>query len=300
MLGTGTSRYKGPHSGDSNARLNVNIVPFGQSSEDSKNLFADLNPFQIKGTGKSFILNKSSDNKIEELQKPTIGHPPVPLWKNRVAFNAPKKKEYDYMEGRFPRIGRGSNEPNMALSSSANSTVSENLNPGGSETSIDSSVSIRSAEVGSSSNMNSRLTSAMIEPNILPLIEEQNRKANGEYSGSIDMQDEKIDAVDGHDSLIRFDNRRKFTYDRSVGTNLILKDPGSPSLSIDPSSNRFEQVYDDVDVGQCEIQWEDLIIGERIGLGMPWLIRIFLSISHMIGAEVGNKIFIASFHGQTY
>lgn len=284
MLGTGTSRCKGAHFGEGNARLNVNVVPFGQSSEDSKNLFADLNPFQIKGTGKSFIPNKSSDNKIEELQKPNIGHPPVPLWKNRVAFNAvPNKNEYDYMEGRFPRVSRRPNDHNMALSSSSNSTVSENVNPGGSGTSTDLSVSIRSAEVGSSSsNMNSRPTSAIIKPNILPLIDEQNRKSNGEHSGNTDMEDEKVDAIDGRDNLIRFDSRRKFTYDRSVGTNLILKDPGSPSLLVNPSSNRFEQVYDDVDVGQCEIQWEDLIIGERIGLGTPLLIRIFLSISHTL------------------
>ncbi|XP_038878665.1 serine/threonine-protein kinase EDR1 isoform X1 [Benincasa hispida] len=266
--GTGTSRYKGAHLGDGNVRLNVNVVPFGQSSEDSKNLFADLNPFQIKGTGKSFIPNKLSDNKIEELQKPTIGHPAVPLWKNRVAFNAvPNKNEYDYMEGRFPRISRGPNDHNLALSSS-NSTVSENVNPGGSGTPTDLSTLTRSAEVGSSSSkMNSRPASAMIEPNILPLIDEQNRNSNGEHSGNAEMEDEKVDAVDGRENLIRFDNRRKFTYDRSVGTNLILKDPGSPSLLVNPSTNRFEQVYDDVDVGQCEIQWEDLIIGERIGLG---------------------------------
>ncbi|XP_023515854.1 serine/threonine-protein kinase EDR1-like [Cucurbita pepo subsp. pepo] len=263
--GTETSRYKGAHFGDSNIRLNVNVVSLGQSSEDSKNLFEDLNPFQIKGTGKSFILNKSSDNKIEELRKPAIGHAPVPLWKNRVVFNAvPKNKEYDYMEGRFPRTNCRPNDHNTACSS-----VSENVNPSGSGISIDSRVSMRSAEVGSSSsNMNLRSTSTMIEPNILPLIDEQNRKLNGEYSGNIDMQDEKVDAVVGRDNLSRFDDRRKFTYDRSVGTNLILKDPGSPSILIDPSSrSRFEQVYDDVDVGQCEIQWEDLVIGERIGLG---------------------------------
>ena len=268
LLGTGTSRYKGAHFGDGNVRLNVNVVPFGQSSEDSKNLFADLNPFLIRGTGKSFIPNKFSDNKSEELQKPTIGHPPVPLWKNRFAFNAvPNKNEYDYMEGRFPRISRGPNDQNMALSSS-NSTGSESVKPGGSGTSNDLRASVRSAEVGSSSsNMYAQPAFGMMEPNILPFIDEQNRKSNGEHSGNTDMEDEKVDAVDGRDNLIRFDNRRKFTYERSVGTNLILKDSGNPGLLVNPSSNRFEQVYDDVDVGQCEIQWEDLVIGERIGLG---------------------------------
>ena len=281
MLGTETSRYKGAHFGDSNIRLNVNVVSLGQSSEDSKNLFEDLNPFQIKGTGKSFILNKSSDNKIEELRKPAIGHAPVPLWKNRVVFNAvPKNKEYDYMEGRFPRTNCRPNDHNTACSS-----VSENVNPSGSGISIDSRVSMRSAEVGSSSsNMNLRSTSTMIEPNILPLIDEQHRKLNGEYSGNIDMQDEKVDAVVGRDNLSRFDDRRKFTYDRSVGTNLILKDPGSPSILIDPSSrSRFEQVYDDVDVGQCEIQWEDLVIGERIGLGKLMADQNFIFHKHYRG-----------------
>ena len=144
---------------------------------------------------------------------------------------------------------------------------------------------MRSAEVGSSSsNMNLRSTSTMIEPNILPLIDEQHRKLNGEYSGNIDMQDEKVDAVVGRDNLSRFDDRRKFTYDRSVGTNLILKDPGSPSILIDPSSrSRFEQVYDDVDVGQCEIQWEDLVIGERIGLGKLMADQNFIFHKHYRG-----------------
>jgi hypothetical protein len=42
--------------------------------------------------------------------------------------------------------------------------------------------------------------------------------------------------------------------------------------SISPSStrsNRLDCVFDDV--SECEIPWEDLVIGERIGLGILFL-----------------------------
>jgi hypothetical protein len=52
-----------------------------------------------------------------------------------------------------------------------------------------------------------------------------------------------------------------------MGSNLELKDSDSPSSSIDYITNRVDQILDDADVGECEIPWEDLVIGERIGLG---------------------------------
>lgn len=49
-------------------RLNVNVVPYAQDNPtDSQNFFfADLNPFLIKGTGKSSVHNKPAENKPPE------------------------------------------------------------------------------------------------------------------------------------------------------------------------------------------------------------------------------------------
>lgn len=67
------SRYRmnrGAHAVDG-ARVNQNVVPYAQNNlEDSNNLFADLNPFQINGTGKAPLYNKPLENKVDELQRP--------------------------------------------------------------------------------------------------------------------------------------------------------------------------------------------------------------------------------------
>ncbi|KAF2298526.1 hypothetical protein GH714_023971 [Hevea brasiliensis] len=220
----GSSLYKGSRGaqgiGDT-VRMNVNVVPYSQnSSEDSKILFSELNPFQIKGTGKSFIHNKHAENKVEDFKgqknNPLPGRPPVPLmWKNRYACNeVPRKKEYDYMDGLFPRINQEPNNYNQSSLASTSSTIP------------------------------------------------RRRKAEDAKNFT---NDAGVIVKDDENNEIGFD-RRKCTYDRFLGTNLKLKEPESPSSSIDSSTSRIDQIFDDVDVGECEIPWEDLVIGERIGL----------------------------------
>ncbi|KAF3495769.1 hypothetical protein DY000_02058033, partial [Brassica cretica] len=65
------------------------------------------------------------------------------------------------------------------------------------------------------------------------------------------------------------DDHRKYTSDDiSTGSDPRLKDHESTSSSLDSTSYRNDpQVLDDADVGDCEIPWKDLVIGERIGLG---------------------------------
>ncbi|GLT32384.1 hypothetical protein SLA2020_070550 [Shorea laevis] len=87
----GASLYKGSRGTNptvDSARMNLNVVPYSQSSkDDSKKLFADPNPFQIKGTDKTYLQNKSTESKVDDLQSQkmniVISRPPVPLRKNR-------------------------------------------------------------------------------------------------------------------------------------------------------------------------------------------------------------------------
>ena len=276
--GIGTSMYKGnrgSHAVGDGVRMNLNVVPYNQNSpEDSQNLFADLNPFQIKGTGKTSVHNRPAENKVDELQRPmnNPGRPHVPLmWKNRYALNeVPRKKEYDYMEGIFPRINREPNDYNLQSLASTSSNMSGKIYGDGFKSAGNSNMSsMGSNAANSASGTSSLLEASTSKFNRLPLVEDLNanlkreRPRNGEES-----QSNMVDVVKEHeDNEIGFLDRRKCTHDRFMGTNLKLKDPESPSSSVDSSTSRVDQIFDDVDVGECEIPWEHLVLGERIGLG---------------------------------
>ena len=92
-----------------------------------------------------------------------------------------------------------------------------------------------------------------------------------------DSQYVMVEAVREPENVeIRHHDQRKCTYDRFMGSNLKLKDPESPSSSIDSITNRIDPILDDVDVGECEIPWEDLVLGERIGIGNAVMYMICL------------------------
>ncbi|KAM1649358.1 hypothetical protein ACFX15_010123 [Malus domestica] len=242
---------RGAHAIDGGMRMNVNIVPCTQNnSEDPKNLFADLNPFQIKGPGKASMYNKPAEKKVEELQRQNnnlaSGRPPASLmWKNKYAFNeVPKRKEYD---GILPKINREPNGYNPSSSASTSSTVSEQVNPGGFKSTAHSNMFDRD---GDAKNFKG----------------EQPRAPN--Y-----LQNNTVDSKEHQNIETGFNDPRKFTHDRFMESNLKLKDPESCNSSFDSITSRVEyhsstsSSFEDVDVGECEIPWEDLVIGERIGLG---------------------------------
>ncbi|XP_061349438.1 serine/threonine-protein kinase EDR1-like [Gastrolobium bilobum] len=258
---SGTSLYKGTlgmNAVGDGTRLNVNVVPYAQNSpNDSQSLFADLNPFQIKGTGKPSVLNKPIENKPPELQSTrnntVSGRPAVPLmWKNRHAYNeVPRKNNHN------------PNEYNPPLLVSNSSSKSENID-------------LNSSKLSYNSNTNNDIngqTLTQVTGSVSPFgvgelnqIEDLNANFNrGDLENS---QNVTVEAVKEHENTeIRHHDRRKGMHDPFMGSNLKSKDLGSPSLSIDSITNRVDQVLDDVDVGECEIPWEDLVIGERIGLG---------------------------------
>ncbi|KHG02270.1 Serine/threonine-protein kinase CTR1 [Gossypium arboreum] len=257
-------------------RVNVNVVPYGQSSqEDPKDPFADLNPFQRKGTSKTYQQNKPTETKVDEFQRlrnnVAVARPPVPLmWKNRPVYNeVPQKKEYNYMEGLFPKISCKPNDFNQSSSASTSSTKPEKVyshgfnSPGrfdmlNRENKIQNSLSVTSSSVASTTS----------QFNSSQLVEDANNNFREEnFRNGHDLQNKTGDLAKEQDNEIGFYNHRKYTQERYVENNLKLKDPESPSSSLDSGKGKVEQLFDDVDVGECEIPWEDLDIGERIGLG---------------------------------
>lgn len=239
------------------ARTNVNIVPYNQNTEeDPKNLFADLNPFQNKGTDKLFMPTKSGLNNVDDFHQPKnnplVGKSPAPMmWKNYSCNEAPKRKENILPKlHRDPRYG---NNNSSYATSSFGVAVSSNL-PGRNNATFVPQV----AAPPPFTSTGNQFTPSMVE--------DMNRNTNSE----LDHQPNAFVGVHGYQKdESNVDDHRKYTSDDiSTGSDPRLKDHESTSSSLDSTSYRNDpQVLDDADVGDCEIPWKDLVIGERIGLG---------------------------------
>ncbi|CAE5956910.1 unnamed protein product [Arabidopsis arenosa] len=241
------------------SRTNMNIVPYNQNSEeDPKNLFADLNPFQNKGADKLFMPTKSGLNNVDDFHQqknnPLVGRSPAPMmWKNYSCNEAPKRKENSYMENLLPKLQpRYGNTHSSHATSSSNGAVSSNVPCRDNVTFV--------SPVAAPSSFTST-------ENFTPSIaENMNRNTNNE----LDLQPNTAAVVHGHqkDESHIHDHRKYTSDDISTGCDSRLKDHESTSSSLDSTSYRNDpQVLDDADVGECEIPWNDLVIGERIGLG---------------------------------
>lgn len=242
------------------SRTNMNVVPYNQNTEeDPKNLFADLNPFQNKGTDKLFMPTKSGLNNVDDFHQqknnPLVGRSPAPMmWKNYSCNEAPKRKENGYMENLLPKLHREpryGNNPSSYAASSSGGAVSSNV-PGRDNVTFVSPVAAPPPFTS---------TGNQFTPS---LMEDMNSDTNNE----LDLQPNV--SLHGHqkDESHVQDHRKYISDDVSTGSDLRFKDQESTSSSLDSTSYRNDpQVLDDADVGECEIPWKDLVIGERIGLG---------------------------------
>ncbi|KAL8136326.1 hypothetical protein V2J09_002327 [Rumex salicifolius] len=250
-------------------RMNVNIVPYNQNNiDETKNLFADPNPFQI-GSGRS-LQNKAQDYKAEESQRrnndPVSGRPPLPMWKNYQAIKvAPGKREQDVVHSLYPRKSFDPSSSNITLVSSSSSlseSVYPNTSPENNESSLSSTYKFsQNYEDGASvAALGSRESNRLLLGESGETIHDDGSKKSDLTSvaeisaGEKGQKNSAIDVQDYH----------KCTDDRFVD-NRIPDDMRSPNYPIDSSSSSVDPVLDDV--GECEIPWEDLVIGERIGLG---------------------------------
>ncbi|KAD4586469.1 hypothetical protein E3N88_24070 [Mikania micrantha] len=238
----GSSLYKGgrgPNAVGGGLRMNVNIVPYNNNNnntqnnmEDNKNLFTELNPFQIKGSGKALMQSNSAENKNERTKNNQVsGRPPIPLVaKNRNAINqVPRKKENE----EYKHV---TNDFTMPASTSFDVLrSSDNIVENNEKTSSNAAES----EAAWTEWKNYRLSLEVVgnTSNAFP----KNKK----------LGQEKVHAISGQDVI-----------KTSEYSNQKLTLPESSSSSV-PS--QIDPVMDDV--GDCEIPWEDLVIGERIGLG---------------------------------
>lgn len=290
-LAIGTSLYKGgrgPNAAGDGLRLNVNVVPYDQNNpEDPKNLFADLNPFQIKGSGNTLLQKNPARNKVSELQQPkhtlVPGRPPAPMmWKNRYAHNeVPWKNESD-SEGLFPKKNGGSCGYNPSSIASTSSNIPQKSSTDTSRLHGNSQPAYRGNDEVASTRDNSSKLSAELEFRRLSVQNSQNNNRETSQWEGHSLQSDELNRTQtyGEDIIVESDLIRNLQA-QSIETNIKLKDPENPTSSGDLGPSQVDPVFDDV--GDCEIPWEDLVIGERIGLGKPLFVLTEISCDDNVG-----------------
>ncbi|XP_031478420.1 serine/threonine-protein kinase EDR1-like isoform X1 [Nymphaea colorata] len=282
---------------DEVAKEKPNTASSPQDLGDSKQLFADLNPFQNLGTGKRLLQNKVNPYKVNDFHrhKENInigpGRPPLAVpWKHN-SNEVPKVKQQESVEGGFPRknvVGKDFNASSSSLSSSStNNIMPEFLN----------------IHVPSVSNVSSSLNANGIND-----VKDDPRAGNVKPSVQVDVFSAQSAGNKPHDDgtygpgsnmyqnteVSKFrdyawnanDKSDRRTDNSPQGHKMPLKERQISNSRRRASSSRLDPTFDDV--AECEIPWEDLVIGERIGLGSYG--EVYLA--EWNGTEVAVKKFL--------
>ncbi|KAM0944103.1 putative protein kinase TKL-CTR1-DRK-2 family [Dioscorea sansibarensis] len=266
----------------------LSTLPSLQNAEDSRDLFAELNPFQEIGVGKTSGPPKITDNKKHEYQRRRESVAPLParpqhplIWKNRPACNeVPNTKQYKFVEGILPRKEIGVNDLN-ASSSHQSTADGKALFDGSSGTGS----AFATGRDTSDSKMNGASSagrpSEFNKLNISPGLYQDGKMYSGQSTSQANKQlnqqserknrnedqmalqssaemNERINDIEKYD-------RKKHLGDSFMGTDMTLKNPETSSSPSEVRSSRLDSMLDDV--AEPEIPWEHLVIGERIGLG---------------------------------
>lgn len=267
----------------------------GHQNSESENLFAELNPFGRIEAKKASVPFKGPDNRNNELQRrrenvvPSTGKPQQRLvMKNWSPYNdVSNNKQYNYVQDSFARRNIGDN------------VVSSSHMPRLAANNADLNIGARNdaSHVISAHNNHSFMAGSTVMK--MPSVAESGKAAEKVMRGDLnkgptDSSLENQPPFERHkwgnpaeqrvptNSVQNQTKEREANYDGKQDHKNLLPDPKKSPLdrfmdisvpsrnleSVSPSSarsHRLDCVFDDV--SECEIPWEDLVIGERIGLG---------------------------------
>ncbi|CAA7394818.1 unnamed protein product [Spirodela intermedia] len=253
-----------------------------QDHLDSRNLFAELNPFLTTGLGKtSSLMSKSTEIKNNEPQRRREniasgpGRPPLPLvWKNRFTCNEfSNKRQHDFVEGNFPRKNLEVKDLNASTSSSHSSVSPESINseiPKHNVAGI-SGVPYPAEKCGSGDEHYGFFENEKdIGANYSHMLQSNDGYGanNDQKKNPYSEKPQQLKENSLQNSLPNGPNIGKNRSDQHAWrkvTSTNLKDAGSSSILDHSGTQQLDPMLDDV--AECEILWEDLVIGERIGLG---------------------------------
>ncbi|TVU30621.1 hypothetical protein EJB05_22252 [Eragrostis curvula] len=272
-------------------------------NEDSKRFFSDLNPSRAIGAGKSPAALKGLDNRNNEFQRRRENVAPVPprpqhplVIKNWSAFNdISNNKQYN-----FPRINV---VDNVASSSQVSWSAAKHNNYNSVErnnrpyaapiryydngTGGTSHVAIAStsgdcldrSNIGAASNFEIVGTSSantactygvgkVTENSPCDDVEKVPMYSRFDVQLPVNAQGSALQVNENKENYGKHDHKRIYPDPRKPPPDRFMGAPKEHTGSVSPSqvgSSRVDIMLDDV--SECEIHWEDLRIGERIGLG---------------------------------
>ncbi|KAF8672577.1 hypothetical protein HU200_049263 [Digitaria exilis] len=250
----------------SKQKEDLKLLSNSQDNEESKRLFSDLNPLRAIGSGKSSVALKGSDNRNNEFQRRRENVAPVParsqqplVIKNWSAFNdISNNKQYNFAEGLVPRRNVMNN---VASSSQLAWSAAKHYNSNAVERNNWSNAPpVRNYDNGTIGASAMTTTSNSGEH-----LDKSNMGVASDYEiieVFVLQANENKENYGKHEHQKLYPDIRKPPPDRFMGA------PKQHSGSVSPSqvgSSRVDMVLEDV--SECEILWEDLVIGERIGLG---------------------------------
>ncbi|OEL38235.1 Serine/threonine-protein kinase EDR1 [Dichanthelium oligosanthes] len=261
----------------------LNRLPDLQEDPESRNLFADLNPFGGIESKKTSVAFKGPDNRNNELQKrrenvvPSAGRPQQRLvMKNWSPYNdVSNNKQYNYVEDSFARRNVGNN----ASSSSSSSSSSQMSRPAARNTNLNVGLRNDASYAAQPHNYDSGKVPERVLPGDLEKGSTNSRLED--QHGLVQTPQERLpwgNPAEGRVPINRVQNQakqrmenldvkqdhKKFLPDPKKSPLDRFMDTSTPSRNMDVRSQMLD--FDD-DVSECEIPWEDLVIGERIGLG---------------------------------
>ncbi|KAL6645214.1 hypothetical protein ACP70R_016822 [Stipagrostis hirtigluma subsp. patula] len=278
---------------------NINRRPDLQENFGSRNLFADLNPFGVVEPKKAPLPFKGPDNRNNELQRrrenvaPSAGRPQQRLvMKNWSPYNdVSNNKQYNYVEDSFTRRNVGDSATSSSSQVPRPAARNTNLNVGlRNDTSyaalphnydgIMAGTSAMKITAGTGKvpervvrgDLDKGPTNSRLEDQhrlVQPPLERnpwgnpaEGRASTNNIQNQTKQHTENFDAKRDHKKLLP--DPKKSPLDRFMDTPMPSRNTESVSPSI-TRSQRLDTMFDDV--SECEIPWEDLDIGERIGLG---------------------------------
>uniref|UniRef100_A0A0D9VPT3 non-specific serine/threonine protein kinase n=1 Tax=Leersia perrieri TaxID=77586 RepID=A0A0D9VPT3_9ORYZ len=282
-----------PRNENINARNeNMKLASDLQGNPES-NLFADLNPFGGKESKRTPVPLNGPDNRNNELQKrrenvvPSTRRPQQRLvMKNWSPYNdVSNNKQYNYVEDSSARRNIGDN----AASSSQlpRPSAKNNLNVGvridtpymashNYDNSMASSSAMKMASTAGIGKVPDKVLYGDLDKgHANSRLVDQPPIGRQKWGNSVEgrvptstvqnQAKEHKEIYDGkQDNKKLHPDPKKSPLDRFMDTSMPSMNQESVSPSF-PRSHRLDDMFDDV--SECEIPWEDLVIGERIGLG---------------------------------
>ncbi|KAE8816658.1 Serine/threonine-protein kinase CTR1 [Hordeum vulgare] len=293
--GTSSQHKVVPPGGEHPGAGNIKLSPGHQENTESNNLFAELNPFGRIESKKASVPFNGPDNRNNELQRrrenvvPSTGRPQQRLvMKNWSPYNdVSNNKQYNYVQDSFARRNVGDNvvsSPQVPRSAANNTNLNigarndgshaaaahnnDSFMAGSSAMKMPSVAEIgKAAEIAMRGDLSKGPTGSRLEDQ--PPFgrhkwgdSAERRIPTNSVQNQAKEREANFDGKQDHKKLPP--DPKKSPHDRFMDVSMPSRNPESISPS-SARSHRLDCVFDDV--SECEILWEDLVIGERIGLG---------------------------------